>query len=442
MERIVTKVEPNVIIKSKILNVAAYARVSVEKEAMHHSIGAQVTYYKKLIQENPEWNLVKIYYDEGITGTKDNRTAFNEMVENAKAGNIDLIITKTISRFARNTVTLLKTIRELKLLNVDVYFESENIHTFSKEGELLLTLLASYAQEESRSVSENMLWRVKKNFEEGLSWGTQLYGYSYQNNEYKVIPEEAKVVKRIYQLFLEGNGIGTIQKILNCENIKTRKNVAFSKSSIRLILKNDYYTGNKTLQKTYVIDHITKKSVVNHGEKQKYYVEDSHEAIISKEDFDKAQELFKKKLDSFNKIVFKPTITPFYKMIECGNCGAHLRRKTTPYKHIWLCNTFIEKGVECCNAKQISEEILMEKTNEVLGTSSFDEKLFKSKIKRIIACNENLLKFEFFNGKFQEVKWKHKSRSESWTKEKRELARLRGLEQAKRRKDNGESDSN
>lgn len=249
MERIINQVIFINHNETKLINVAAYARVSVDKETMHHSLMAQIDYYKHLIEENPKWKLVDIYVDEGITGTTESRDSFQRMIDDAMSGNIDLIITKSITRFARNTVTLLETVRKLKENNIDVYFEEQNIHTISKDGELLLTILASYAQEESRSVSENMKWRVKKNFEEGLSWGTHLYGYKYKNNQYEIIPEEAKVVKKIFDLYLEGNGVQAICKTLEAEGIKTRNNIFFSKSTIRVMLSNEYYTGDKILQK-------------------------------------------------------------------------------------------------------------------------------------------------------------------------------------------------
>lgn len=162
MERIINQVIFINHNETKLVNVAAYARVSVNKETMHHSLMAQIDYYKHLIEDNPKWKLIDIYVDEGITGTTESRDSFQRMIDDAMSGNIDLIITKSVTRFARNTVTLLETVRKLKENNIDVYFEEQNIHTISKDGELLLTILASYAQEESRSVSENMKWKVKK----------------------------------------------------------------------------------------------------------------------------------------------------------------------------------------------------------------------------------------------------------------------------------------
>lgn len=162
MERIINQVIFINHNETKLVNVAAYARVSVNKETMHHSLMAQIDYYKHLIEDNPKWKLIDIYVDEGITGTTESRDSFQRMIDDAMSGNIDLIITKSVTRFARNTVTLLETVRKLKENNIDVYLEEQNIHTISKDGELLLTILASYAQEESRSVSENMKWKVKK----------------------------------------------------------------------------------------------------------------------------------------------------------------------------------------------------------------------------------------------------------------------------------------
>ncbi len=443
MDRIINQVEFNNQNNNKILSVAAYARVSVDKEAMHHSLVAQIDYYKQLIENNPKWKLYDIYVDEGITGTTESRNSFQKMIDDAINGNIDLIITKSITRFARNTVTLLETVRKLKANNIEVYFEEQNIHTLSKDGELLLTILASYAQEESRSVSENMKWRVKKNFEEGLSWGTHLYGYKYKDNKYEIIPEEANVVKKIFDLYLEGNGVQAITKALELEGIKTRNNIPFSKSTIRAMLSNEYYTGDKILQKTYRKDFISKRTLANNGELTKYYVENSHEGIISKDDFNKVQEMLKAKKDKINWKVDKPLILPFSGIIECGCCGKHYSRKTTPYKHIWLCRTVNDKGINECNSKQVPEEILFETANKILGTTSFDEKLFIKKIEKIIVQKDNILTYSFKDGTSKDIKWENKSRSLSWTPEKKAKARQRTLEQHKQRRDtNGESNSN
>ena len=197
--------------------VAAYARVSSGKDAMLHSLSAQVSYYSDLIQNHGDWLYTGVYSDEAKTGTKDSRAGFQNLVADCRAGKIDMVITKSISRFARNTVTLLQTVREFKALGVDIYFEEQNIHTISGDGELMMTILASYAQEESRSASENQKWRIKRSFESGIPWDRTLMGYRMENEHYVIVPREAEIVRRIYNEYLSGSGYQLIAKRLNEE---------------------------------------------------------------------------------------------------------------------------------------------------------------------------------------------------------------------------------
>ena len=222
MPRTITKIAYPPRLQSKN-RVAAYCRVSSGKDAMLHSLSAQVSYYNELIQKEDGWEFVGVYSDEAITGTKEGRADFQRLITDCRNKKIDMVITKSISRFARNTVTLLEVTRQLKALGVDIYFEEQNIHTMSTDGELLLTILASYAQEESRSASENQKWRIKKNFAEGKPWSGTILGYRYFQGQYIVVPEEAELVKRIYKLFLDGLGTNAIAKILNAEGLRTKK---------------------------------------------------------------------------------------------------------------------------------------------------------------------------------------------------------------------------
>lgn len=300
------------------------------------------------------WEFVGIYADEAISGTKDTREEFNRMVEDARAGKIDLIITKAISRFARNTTTLLSTIRELTSLGVDVLFEEQNIHSISSEGEMILTLLASVAQEEARSTSENMKWRIKHNFEEGLPWGALLYGYKVIDFKYYIVEEEAKIIRLIYQLFLDGLGKEGIARKLNEMGYKTRIGANWSDTSVRQILTNYDYTGNLILQKTYRIDYISKKSVVNHGELPKYHVEESHDAIIDLETWNKVQEEMKRRRE---RIKWKKdrVDSPLKGKIKCGCCGKNYLRKAYAYRTFWICATYARKGKDGCLSKRIDE---------------------------------------------------------------------------------------
>ncbi len=416
----------------KKIKVAAYARVSSGKDAMLHSLSNQVSYYSNLIQSNNDWLYVGVYVEEGITGTKDGRAEFQRLINDAKEGKIEMIITKSISRFARNTVTLLSTVRVLKQIGVDVYFEEQNIHTISSDGELMLSILASYAQEESRSASENQKWRIKKNFQEGQPWGALVYGYVCEKGKLEIVPYEAKVVRFIYDSFLSGMGVGTITKKLNQEGIVTKRNGRWHKSSVRVILTNYDYTGNLILQKTYRENHITKKTKLNNGELPKYHAEGTHEAIVSVEEFKQVQAELKRRDSIINKKV-KRSLHPFTSLIKCDKCGMNYQRKTTPYKHIWHCANYLNNGKSSCDAKRVPEEVLYEVTNEVLGLKEFDELIFKEKIKSLRACDNNILVFEFNDGNEINKEWQYRPRSESWTREKKEQARQREL---KRRGEN------
>ena len=223
----------------RLLNVAAYARVSSGKDAMLRSLSAQVSFYSCMIQNHKGWNYVGVYSDEAITGTKETRESFQRLLNDCRNGKVDLVITKSISRFARNTVTLLKTVRELKDLGVDVYFEEQNIHTISAEGELMLTVLASYAQEESLSVSENCKWKIRKNFENGLANTFSLYGYEKIDGKIVINELEAQVVRYVFSLYLSGIGTTKISKILKNKNISSPCGSSWSAAALRETLKNE-----------------------------------------------------------------------------------------------------------------------------------------------------------------------------------------------------------
>jgi len=238
--------------------VAAYARVSSGSDGMLHSLTAQVSYYRDVIGKNPDWEFIAVYADESLTGTKDNRPQFRQMLAECRAGNIDIVITKAISRFARNTVTVLESVRELKALGVDVFFEEQCIHSLSAEGELMLTILASYAQEESLSASENQKWRVRKDFSEGKVNGMKMLGYRLKDGVLCVIPEEAALVRCIFSEYLSGMGANAIQRKLRVQGIQV------SEIGIFRILRNEKYQGDMLLQIRYwvLIElYISKKTL-------------------------------------------------------------------------------------------------------------------------------------------------------------------------------------
>lgn len=412
--------------------VAAYARVSSGKDAMLHSLSAQVSYYSDLIQSNSEWHYVGVYSDEAKTGTKDSRADFQRLIEDCRDGKVDMVITKSISRFARNTVTLLQTVREFKALGVDIYFEEQNIHTMSGDGELMITILASYAQEESRSASENQKWRIKSNFQAGLPWNGAMLGYRLKNGRYEIVADEAELVHRIYSEYLSGRGYQLIANGLNDDGILSRFGGKWNQSTISKILSNYAYTGNLILQKTFRENHITKKTIVNNGELPKYFVEESHEAIIDEEIFQAVQDEKSRRAAKFNKKYAAKKAYPFSSLMVCDNCGKNYRRKVTRSGSVWVCNTFNSFGKSACASKQIPEPILQEVTAEILGKKDFTNEFLHSRIKQIRVCNGNVLIFRFQDGSEVTRKWKDRSRVESWTEEMKEKARCQALERSKK----------
>ena len=399
--------------------VAAYCRVSSGKDAMLHSLSAQVSYYSDYIQKHG-WEYAGVYADEALTGTKDNRENFQRLLAECRKGTVQMVITKSISRFARNTVTLLETVRELKALGVDVYFEEQNIHTMSADGELMLTILASYAQEESLSVSENMKWRIRRNFEEGKPWSGLILGYHFQNGQFVVVPEEAEIVKRIFREYLDGLGATAIMKGLNEDGILTRLGKPWRTEGVLKILRNYNYTGNLILQKTYRENHLTKRKMKNNGEKPQYHAVGTHEAIIDLATFEAVQEELARRSEHYSGKKPSTVTYPFTRLIVCANCGKHYKRKTTATGIVWICSTYNTHGKKACaDSKAIPESVLYELTADTpLGD-----------LTAIRAEKDSTLAFCFKNGEQTVKRWKDRSRAESWTEEMKEKARQQALAQ-------------
>jgi DNA invertase Pin-like site-specific DNA recombinase len=389
-----------------IKRVAAYARVSCDKDAMLHSLSAQISYYSDYIRSHPGWEYAGIYADEGITGTKDKRPEFRRLIEDCRAGKIDIVLTKSISRFARNTVTLLEVVRELKSLNVDVWFEKEGIRSLSGEGELILSLLASVAQEESFNVSENCKWRIRKNFQEGRPASTLIYGYKLIDGTFTIIPEEAEVVKFIYENFMNGMGKNTIAGKLNLLSIPTKRGGNWNESVINDMLRNEKYIGDLLLQKTFTEDHISKKQCINNGEFPKYYVENSHLPIISKDVFLRVQQELARRAARFGNRGIASEPNPYSGRVTCGCCGKRYYRKLsgahTPYEQIvWMCATYSKKGKAACASRQIPEYILNKNVD-----ADFNEIRIQS---------PNTLVILMPDGTEIIKHWNYKPRSDGWT---------------------------
>ena len=434
MERIVERVDSYIPAQPRALRVCAYARVSSGKDAMLHSLSAQVSHYSEMIQSHIGWAYCGVYSDEALTGTKSDREGFQQMLTDCRAGKIDMVITKSISRFARNTVTLLQTVRELKSMGIDVYFEEQYIHTISADGELMMTILASYAQEESLSASENQKWRVRKAFENGELINLRfLFGYSITADGVQINEKEAAIVREIFSRFNGGESMSSISRDLNARGYRGALGGKWCAERMRNTLSNEKYLGNALLQKRYRNNHIEKKLVANKGELPMYYAEGTHEPIIDQATFDKAQERLRM-LAQQTANRKKPTRSAFSGLIHCGLCGNTYKRVTYRKKHYWNCTTFQTKGKSECAAKRIPEETLEVLTCEVLGEGSIDSDMVRSKITAIRADKNNVVVYCMDDGSEIAKRWKDRSRAESWTPEMKEKARQRAL-QARRKKE-------
>lgn len=362
--------------------VAAYARVSTEQEEQANSYEAQVDYYKSFIQSKPEWTLVDIYTDKGISGTNlKHRDGFNKMIEDARAGRIDLIVTKSVSRFARNTLDTISLTRELKAKGVEIFFEEQNVYTFDSNGELMLTILASMAQEESRNISENVKWGKKKKAVDGYSQVgySNFLGYDKHENAkigLKVNEEQAEVVRFIYREFLKGKSVNTICHMLEERGIETPGHKAhWRTTTVASILKNEKYKGDCEMQKTYVKNFLDHVAVKNNGELEKIYVEDHHEPIVSKEDWLMVQLEFERRgtlAQGYN------SCNEFSCKLICGDCGSYYGAKvlhsTDKYRSVkYRCNRkYTNEHV--CQTPFVTEEEVKSKFilsyNEFIGNRS------------------------------------------------------------------------
>lgn len=338
----------------QLRRVAAYARVSTDSEEQLTSYEAQVDYYTKYIKSRSDWEFVDVYTDEGISATNTKkRDGFNRMVQDALDGKIDLIVTKSVSRFARNTVDSLTTVRKLKDAGVEVYFEKENIWTLDSKGELLITIMSSLAQEESRSISENVTWGQRKRFADGkvsMPYG-QFLGYRKGADGLpEIVPEEAEIVRSIYRMCMEGMSSNAIAKHLTQQGILTPSGKqVWQRATVESILHNEKYKGAALLQKKFTVDFLQKKMKVNEGEVPQYYVEHSHAAIIDPEEWDKVQlELARRKTSTRR----TQCNSPFSGKLICGDCGEIFGSKVwhsnSKYRRvIWRCNAKYEEGKYC-----------------------------------------------------------------------------------------------
>ena len=391
------------------LRVAAYCRVSTDSDEQETSYDAQVSHYTEYIQQNPQWTLAGIFADDGISGTNTKkRDEFNRMIDECMAGNIDMIITKSISRFARNTLDCLQYIRLLKDKNITVYFEKESINTMDAKGEVLITIMASLAQQESQSLSQNVKLGLQYRYQQGKVTVNcnRFLGYTKGNDGKLVIdPEQSEVVKRIYREYLEGSSMDRISAGLEADGILTGAGKEkWHTSTINKILRNEKYMGDALLQKTYTTDFLTKKRIRNNGTVPQYYVEDDHEAIIPKELFMQVQEeLVRRRVVHKSPSGRKRTYSCnhcFAQIVVCGECG-ELYRRVHWNNHgcksiVWRCISRLETtqaDVPCHNrtvGEPLLEEVTVKALNQILSSRKVFLKQLQENIARAVVMTDTL----------------------------------------------------
>jgi site-specific DNA recombinase len=426
--RKIRKIEPTVPALPARKKVAAYARVSMETERLHHSLAAQVSYYSELIQKNPEWEYAGVYADEAVSGTDTaKRAEFQRMLGDCENGKIDIILTKSISRFARNTVDLLETVRHLKELAIEVRFEKEHINSLSGDGEVMLTLLASFAQEESVSISNNVKWGIRKRMQAGMpnaSGHFIIYGYRWEGDQLVVVPEEAAIVKRIFQNFLDGKSRLETEREFAAEGITTRLGCRWVDSNIKKILTNITYTGNMLFQKEYISDPIEKHRRQNRGELPQYYVEDTHEAIIDKETFDYVQAEMQRRRELGPLANKSLNICCFTGKIKCPYCGysyvhCTAKRRSGRTEDYWKCGVTKKKGGRCPTAGTILDTKLKEACARALEIPEFDGEVFLEMVDHIEVPEKYTITIFMKDGRKIQEKCVPTGHQDCWTKEYR-----------------------
>ena len=395
----------------KCLKVAAYCRVSTDEEEQKNSYQAQIEYYTDKINKNPEWQMAGIFADEGITGTQaKKRPEFLKMIRLCRQGKIDVILTKSLSRFARNTVDSLNYIRELRTLGIAVISEKENINTLTAESEMLITIMSCFAQAESESISKNVAWGIRQSFKNGnvpMQY-KKLLGYKKgADGNAEIVSDEAEIVKEIYRCYLDGASLNQIADMLNNRGLTTKgSNSPYRKEVIQRILTNEKYTGDALLQKTYITDCITKKSRKNNGELPMYLVKNHHEPIISRTDFNRVQEEMARR-SAKRSIAEKLTKTEQGKysakyalseLLICGECGSHYRRVTWTakgFKEIkWRCINRIQYGKKNCHSSPTIDEQALHKAiisaiNEFCEVKDEVAKALRESITEVLNPNLN-----------------------------------------------------
>jgi site-specific DNA recombinase len=409
----VTKIEPNEAGRKAIsrLRVAAYCRVSTDNDDQLASLEAQKQHYEHHIRSIPEWEYAGVYYDEGISGTKkEKRAGLLRLLADCENGKIDFILTKSISRFVRNTMDCLEIIRKLNSLGVYIFFEKENINTQSMDGELMLTILGSLAENESISISQNNKWSIQRRFRNGtFKMASPPYGYDYMDGKLTIHPERATVVRRIFSEALSGNGMQKIANALNADGILARHGGQWHASAVQVILSNPSYTGDAVFQKTYTDDHFNRHT--NRGQKDRYHIPDHHDPIVSREEFDAVAKILEqhRKEKGITKGSGKyQSRYLFSGRIRCAECGGTFKRrghgKVNPYI-AWCCSRHI-RDISQCSMRFIPEDAIhrafVVMMNKLIFGHTFILKPLKQRLKEADHTNISLDQIQDTEGLIEE----------------------------------------
>lgn len=458
----VTKIEPDLPKIPERKRVAAYARVSMDSEELINSLENQVLYYTRYIQNNPDWIFVKVYVDKAISGKgMRQRTAFREMIETCKNGEIDIILVKSISRFSRNTVDLLSVVRYLTELGVEIRFEKEGINTMTSDGELMLSLLGSFAQAERSSIAQNVEWAKRKQFEQGIPANNVLYGYKRINGRFEIVEEQAEVVRLIFDMFLEGNSTRQIARFLNENGYQSFTGGQFEHNRIHCMLQQEKYTGNSLCQKSVCSDNVLSGRIQNTGQAPQFYLENTHDAIISQEKFDAVQEIISSmrnlRMEYFNTADTEPFVTsgtkggliafkdtkellrehataywsverrqaqseflklresrrshasPFSLFLKCEGCGYNfgtyvLTHNDGTETRRWYCYHHNKVRPDLPNPVGLNETVVEDMVCGVLGLKTFDPDIMHETLS-YIGVNVDMLTFYFKDGRAPQLKY-------------------------------------
>lgn len=418
--------------------VAAYARVSVDSQELMESLSAQVSYYSTHIQGNHAWEYAGVYADAGISGTDINRRAeFQRLIADCNAGRIDIILTKSISRFARNTVDLLKTVRHLKERSISVRFERENIDSLSPDGELMLSILASYAQEESLSISENVKWGIRKRFAQGQFPAYNMYGYRWVNDHFEIVEKEAEAIRFMYQAFADGMKLTEVSDALAQQGVLNRKGVPFGKTSVLRILDQEKYRGFSVLQRTFIPNHITHQKKLNCGELPQFEVQGTHPRIIE-DDLHEQVEAERERRRKSGAVTWGKA-TCFTGKLVCGGCGqtytytpgtGTTKEGLTEYQMgQYRCANKRNNGTKACSAKNLPLRALRQACCSTIGPlvgaskdAEFESAWIDRHVRQIVVFADTL-EFNLKDGGNLRAPWKSTARSDAWVLRREKMAR-------------------